>query len=54
MLSAMNDIVFKSAKRLASLIRTRKLSAVEVMNAHIAQVERSLARSRDCRSRTRT
>ncbi|MGZ5031903.1 MAG: amidase [Usitatibacter sp.] len=36
----MNGIVFKSAKKLASLIRTRKLSAVEVMKAHIAQVER--------------
>jgi amidase len=36
----MNDIVFKSAKKLASLLRTRKVSAVEVMKAHIAQVER--------------
>ncbi len=36
----MNDIVFQSAKKLARLIRTRKLSAVEVMKAHIAQIER--------------
>jgi amidase len=36
----MNEIVFKSAKTLARLLRTRKLSAVEVMKAHIAQVER--------------
>jgi amidase len=36
----MNDIVFQSAKKLARLIRTRKLSAVEVMQAHIAQVEK--------------
>jgi amidase len=35
-----NDIVFKSARKLASLLRTRKISAVEVMKAHIAQVER--------------
>jgi amidase len=36
----MNDIVFKSAKTLARLLRSRKLSAVEVMKAHIAQIER--------------
>src|SRR5471032_2565128 len=36
----MNDLVFQSAKKLARLIRTRKLSAVEVMRAHIAQIER--------------
>jgi amidase len=35
-----NDIVFKSARKLASLLRARKISAVEVMKAHIAQVER--------------
>lgn len=34
------DIVFQSARKLARLIRTRKLSAVEVMRAHIAQIER--------------
>ena len=34
------DLVFQSAKKLARLIRTRKLSAVEVMKAHIAQIER--------------
>ncbi len=36
----MNDIVFQSAKKLARLIRARKLSAAEVMKAHIAQIER--------------
>lgn len=36
----MNDLVFQSAKKLSRLIRTRKLSAVEVMKAHIAQIER--------------
>ena len=36
----MRDLVFQSAKKLARLIRTRKLSALEVMKAHIAQVER--------------
>ncbi len=36
----MNDIVFQSGRRLARLIRTRKVSAVEVMNAYIAQIER--------------
>jgi amidase len=35
-----NDLVFKSARKLASLLRARKISAVEVMKAHIAQVER--------------
>jgi amidase len=35
-----DELVFKPAKRLASLLRARKLSAVEVMKAHIAQVER--------------
>ncbi|MGA7986501.1 MAG: amidase family protein, partial [Burkholderiales bacterium] len=36
----MNDIVFQPAKKLARLIRSRKLSALEVMKAHIAQIER--------------
>ncbi len=36
----MKDLVFQSAKKLARLIRTRKVSAVEVMKAHIAQIER--------------
>ena len=36
----MNDIVFQPAKKLARLIRTRKLSATEVLRAFIAQVER--------------
>jgi amidase len=36
----MKDLVFQSAKKLARLIRMRKLSAVEVMKAHIAQIER--------------
>jgi len=36
----MKDLVFQPAKKLARLIRTRKLSAAEVMKAHIAQIER--------------
>ncbi len=36
----MKDLVFQSAKKLARLIRTRKVSAAEVMKAHIAQIER--------------
>jgi len=36
----MSDIVFQSAKKLARLIRGRKLSAHEVMKAYIAQIER--------------
>jgi amidase len=36
----MTELVFQPAKKLARLIRVRKLSAVEVMRAFIAQVER--------------
>ena len=36
----MDDLVFQSAKQLARLLRARKLSAVEVMKAFIAQVEK--------------
>lgn len=36
----MNDIVFQPARKLARLLRARKLSCVEVMKAYIAQVER--------------
>ncbi len=36
----MTDICFTSARKLAQLIRSRKLSATEVMKAFIAQVER--------------
>ena len=36
----MDDIVFTPARKLARLIRTRKLSATEVIRAFIAQVER--------------
>ena len=36
----MNELVFQSAKKLARLIRSRKLSAHEVMEAYIAQIER--------------
>ncbi len=36
----MKDLVFQPAKKLARLIRTGKLSASEVMRAHIAQIER--------------
>jgi amidase len=35
----MDDIVFKPAKTLARLLRTRKVSRVEVMRAFIAQIE---------------
>jgi amidase len=35
-----NELVFQSAKKLARLIRSRKLSAHEVMEAYIAQIER--------------
>jgi amidase len=35
-----NDICFASARKLARLIRSRKLSATEVMQAFIAQIER--------------
>jgi amidase len=34
------QLVFLPARKLARLIRTRKLSATEVMKAHIAQIER--------------
>ncbi|HET9580890.1 MAG TPA: amidase [Usitatibacter sp.] len=36
----MNDIVFQPARELAGLLRTRRLSAVELVSAFIAQVER--------------
>ena len=36
----MTDLIFQPARKLARLLRTRKLSAVEVMKAFIAQVER--------------
>ena len=36
----MTDICFTPARKLASLIRSRKLSATEVMRAFIAQIER--------------
>ncbi|MDQ3026836.1 MAG: amidase [Pseudomonadota bacterium] len=36
----MDDLVFKSARALARLLRARKVSRVEVMKAFIAQVER--------------
>ncbi|HUJ87834.1 MAG TPA: amidase [Burkholderiales bacterium] len=36
----MNDIVFQPAKKLARQIRARKLSALEVMKAYVAQIER--------------
>jgi amidase len=37
---AMNEITFKPARKLAGLLRARKLSAVELMKAYIAQIER--------------
>jgi amidase len=36
----MNDLVFQSARKLARLLRARKLSSVELMKAYIAQIER--------------
>ena len=36
----MSDICFLSATELARRIQARELSAVEVMKAHIAQIER--------------
>src|SRR5512132_3986355 len=36
----MNELCFTPAKKLARLIRSRKLSATEVMKAFIAQIER--------------
>ncbi len=38
-MNAMTDLVFQPARKLARLLRTRKLSTVEVMKAFIAQVE---------------
>jgi amidase len=35
-----NDLVYKSARKIARLLRSRKLSRVEVVRAFIAQVER--------------
>ena len=34
------DLAFQPAKKLARLMRTRMVSAVEVLRAHIAQIER--------------
>ena len=39
-MAPMTDLVFKPAKTLARLLRTRKLSRVEVVRAFIAQIER--------------
>ncbi|HLS87037.1 MAG TPA: amidase, partial [Burkholderiales bacterium] len=36
----MNDLCFTPARTLARLLRTRKLSATELMKAFIAQIER--------------
>ena len=36
----MTDLVFTPARKLARLLRTRKLSAVELMRAYISQIER--------------
>ena len=35
-----NDLCFKSARELASLIKSRKVSAREVMTAHLDQIRR--------------
>lgn len=36
----MNEIVFKSAVELAQMIRDRQVSAIEVLDAHLAQIAR--------------
>src|SRR5262245_21330007 len=36
----MMDIVFSSTKQLAGAIRAKRVSAVEVLEAHLAQIER--------------
>jgi amidase len=36
----MSDLCFLSARKLAALIRAKKVSAVEVMSAHLRQIER--------------
>ena len=36
----MNELCFQSARKLARLIRTRKISSAEVMKAYIGQIER--------------
>jgi amidase len=35
-----DDLVFQSARRLSRLLATRKVSAVELLRAYIAQIER--------------
>ncbi|MCA9826100.1 MAG: amidase, partial [Dehalococcoidia bacterium] len=35
-----SELCFRTARELARLIRERKVSAVEVMEAHLAQIER--------------
>ena len=35
-----SSLCFKTATELATLLRTRKVSAVEVLEAHLAQIER--------------
>ncbi|MFT3883160.1 MAG: amidase family protein [Gemmatales bacterium] len=37
----MSDVLFSSATQLAQAIRTRQLTALEVLEEHLAQVERS-------------
>lgn len=34
----MGELVFKSASQLAQMIRDRQVSAVEVLEAHLAQI----------------
>ena len=36
----MTDLVFTSAYQLAQMIRDRKVSAVEVLDAHLAQINK--------------
>ena len=40
----MNELCFTPARKLAQLVRARKLSATEVMQDFIAQIERAPAR----------
>jgi amidase len=34
----MNDLVFRTAHQLAEMIRNREVSAIEVVDAHLAQI----------------
>jgi amidase len=38
------DLVFSSTAQLATAIRARRVSATEVLDAHLAQIERTIRR----------